>query len=72
MKKIFIFIILITFSPKFAMAYLGPGTAFGVILGSIGVLVAIIVFLFGIVWFPLRRLLKRNKIKENKKNKIDN
>ena len=55
-----------------SFAYLGPGVGGGVIAATIGVAVAIIAALFGLIWFPIKRLLKKKKIeKENQQNKVD-
>lgn len=67
MIRIIIYILIIVF-PKSAFAYLGPGTGIGVILGSIGILVAIIISLFGLVWFPIKRFLKSRKLKDKEEN----
>lgn len=51
-------------------AYLGPGIAGGTILAILGIIFAFLAIIFGLVWFPIKRLIK--KIRENnKKNKID-
>jgi hypothetical protein len=55
--------------PFFAHAYLGPGVGGGVIAATIGVVVAIFAALFGIIWFPLKRFLKK---KREKKDNIPN
>ena len=52
-----------------SFAYLGPGIGGGVIAATIGIIFAIIAFIFGILWFPLKRLI--NKYKKNKEKKID-
>ncbi len=55
-----------------SFAYLGPGVGGGVIAATIGVIVAIFVALFGLIWFPVKRLLKKIKEKkENQQNKVD-
>jgi len=56
------------FYPTFAYAYLGPGMGGGIIMAFIGIIVAIFVALFGILWFPLKRLFKNKKNKKNKKS----
>jgi len=61
------FILLI---PSSSYAYLGPGLGGGVIAATLGIIFAIIAFIFGILWFPLKRLI--NKSKKNKEKKIDN
>lgn len=71
MKK-FIFIILyILMFPNLAYAYLGPGIGGGILAATLGIIVAIFAAIFGIIWFPLKRLLKKRKEKENHNNKID-
>ena len=68
MNKILISFFLFFIFSNSAQAYLGPGTGIGVILGSLGILVALLVSIFGIIWFPIRRLLNRNKSKDKNKN----
>ena len=63
----FLFISITTSS----VAYLGPGVGGGVIAAVIGVIVAIFVALFGLIWFPVKRLLKKRKEKKNQQNKLD-
>ena len=55
-----------------AFAYLGPGIGGGVIAATIGIVVAIFAGLFGLIWFPLKRLLKKRKEKKKQQqDKID-
>jgi len=51
-------------------AYLGPGVGGGVIAATIGIIVAIFAALFGLIWFPVKRLLKKKK--NQQQNKFDN
>ena len=71
LKKIF-FISIFFMMLTTAHAYIGPGMSGGVIAATIGVIVAIIAALFGLIWFPMKRLLKRRKektvLKDNKLN----
>lgn len=46
-------------------AYIGPGMGGGLIAATIGIVVAIIAALFGILWFPLKRLWIKIKAKKN-------
>ena len=63
------FIFFITTS---SFAYLGPGVSGGLIAVTIGVIVAIVAALFGLIWFPVKRLLKKRKEKkENQQNIVD-
>ena len=64
-------IILILFSSTVAHAYLGPGMGGGLIAASLGVVVAIFAALFGLIWFPVKRLLKKRKEKkEQQQDKV--
>ena len=57
-------------TPSFA--YLGPGMAGGVIAATIGIIVAIFAALFGLIWFPVKKILKKRKVKkEQQQNKVD-
>ena len=54
-------IILVFLLPESVLAYFGPGTglsAFGVFLA---VVAGIMVALFGFVWYPIKRLLRKKK-----------
>ena len=69
LTKITIILFFLT-SPSYA--YLGPGVGGGMIAATIGVIIAILAAIFGLIWFPIKRLLKkiRNQ-KEIKQNKVD-
>jgi len=50
-------------------AYLGPGIGGGILAATLGVIIAILAAIFGLIWFPLKRFLKKRKErKEKKKN----
>ena len=53
--------------PNVASAYVGPGVGAGVIAAVLGVLGAIVLLLGGIVYFPIKRYLKKRK----SRNKAD-
>ena len=61
--------LIIIFYSSIAYAYIGPGMGGGMIAATIGVVVAIFAAIFGILWFPIKRFLKkkRNKNEEIKK-----
>ena len=72
MKKILLISILILIENT-AFAYIGPGMTGGVFAATMGIIVAIFAALFGLIWFPVKRLLKKRKEKADlKKNKLDN
>lgn len=45
-------------------AYIGPGLGAGAVATVIGILVSIFLAVFGIVWYPFKRFLKRKKSEE--------
>ena len=63
LKKISFILILILIDNT-AFAYIGPGMTGGVITATIGIIVAIFAVLFGLIWFPIKRLLKKRKKKQ--------
>ena len=71
-KKIFLILMLILIENT-ALAYIGPGMTGGVFAATIAIIVAIFAALFGLIWFPIKRLLKKRKEKVVLKNdKLDN
>ena len=72
MYKLILTTLLFFFITTSSFAYLGPGVVGGVITATIGFIVAIFAALFGLIWFPVKRLLKKRKEKkENQQNKVD-
>ncbi len=67
MSKILISTLLLFFMTSSSYAYIGPGMGGGIILATIGIVIAIFAAIFGIVWFPIKRLIKRIKDKKSKK-----
>jgi hypothetical protein len=49
---------LITY-PLGAFAYVGPGLGAGALGVIIGVIVSVLLAIFAVVWYPLKRLMKR-------------
>ena len=56
------FIIVIFFSDNL-FAYIGPGMGGGVIAAVVGIIVAIFLGFFAIVFYPLKRLISKKKKK---------
>ena len=54
-----------------AFAYLGPGIGGGMIVATLGIIVAISAALFGLIWFPIKRILKKKETKKDKLNNFD-
>jgi len=60
MRQINLIIALLIISSP-ASAYIGPGMGGGVIAAVLGVTGAVILALFGILYYPIKRMLKNRK-----------
>ena len=60
MKKTNLIIILLSISSP-VFAYIGPGMGGGVIAAVLGVIGAVLLALFGILYYPIKRMLKNRK-----------
>lgn len=47
--------------PSPAFAYIGPGVAAGAIASVLGVLGSIVLGIFAVIYYPIKRVLKRHK-----------
>ncbi len=63
-----IYLIVLLVLPSSAIAYIGPGMAGGVVAASFAIITAIFICIFGVIWFPIRRMLKKKKDKLNLKD----
>ncbi len=60
--KIILFLIIL---PNFALAYVGPGMSGGFIVAVLGIFVALFLALFGVIYYPIKRMInKKKKIKK--------
>ena len=55
--------VLLAFCPVVCVAYVGPGLGVGVIGVILGVIGSILIALFAVFWYPLKRMLKQRKQK---------
>ncbi len=46
-------------TPAPALAYMGPGLGLGAITTSLGILGALLLGLISLLWYPLKRLIRR-------------
>jgi hypothetical protein len=53
--------LVVTLQASAAQAYIGPGVASGALAAVVGVLGAIFLALFAVIYYPIKRLLKRRK-----------
>ena len=57
-------LIFILFFPSVTLAYLGPAIGGGIISATVGIVIAILAAIFGILWFPIKRFFKKKKNKK--------
>jgi hypothetical protein len=59
-----IWVLFLFLSPSVAYAYVGPGMLGGAFLAVIGFVIAVFIALISILYYPLKRMLKRRKKKK--------
>ena len=69
-KSIFIISLFLISMPSYA--YIGPGMGGGVIAAIVGFFAAILLALWGILYYPIKRALKNRKDKKMLSKKLDN
>jgi|TARA_Y100000294_G_C8461620_1_gene298867 hypothetical protein len=71
-KKFIPFIFFFSFLllvPQITFAYIGPGIALGTIITLLAVVGLFILALLSVIYYPIKRLIKRLKSKKQSKNK---
>ena len=68
LEKKVVVALLMLLCPLAAYAYIGPGLGLGTIGVVLGILGAIILAFFAILWYPLKRLFQRKRSNEESKN----
>ncbi len=62
-KQLKIFLLMpLLFTALPAHAYIGPGAGAGTIAVVLGILASIVMAFFAILWYPVKRLLKKRKV----------
>ena len=70
--RIILVILLILFNySSYANAYIGPGIGLGALISVVGVILAIIFLLIALIWFPLKRYLRKKIDKKANNDKND-
>ena len=64
MRLITLIVLILTSTSAFA--YVGPGLGLGVIGVLLGAVVAVLLAIFGVIWYPMKRMLKKKKTAESK------
>lgn len=55
----------VSLAPVPAVAYVGPGSGLSAIGAFLALLAGIVVALFGFIWYPVKRLLRKRKAVED-------
>lgn len=63
-----VIVLLLLFTSNIAYAYVGPGLGLGVIGAFFGVILAIFLAIVGVIWYPIKRLLKKRGQSTNSAN----
>ena len=72
MYKIILLTLLFFLINTYSFAYLGPGVGGGMMAATLGIIFALLAAIFGLIWFPLKRLLKKRRQEKNQQqNKVD-
>jgi hypothetical protein len=50
--------------PLQASAYVGPGLGAGMVAAVLGVVAGLLMLVVGVVWYPIKRLVKRFRAKK--------
>jgi hypothetical protein len=67
-KPFLVFCLALVLLPVTAHAYVGPGVGAGTIAVVLGILSTIFLAFVGIVWYPIKRLIKGRKAAKAQKN----
>ncbi len=57
--------------PNVAFAYIGPGLGVGTVVVVLGILLSLILGIFAVFWYPIKRLFKRKKGPATDSNEVD-
>ncbi len=65
----FIFaLLLVLFIPQPVLSYVGPGAGIAAIGAFLAIVAGVIAAIFGFLWYPIKRLLRKLKKSQSKNN----
>jgi len=59
MHYVLLFLFISALLPDNAHAYVGPGLGLGVIGAIVGIITALFLAVVGVIWYPLKRMLRK-------------
>ena len=68
-SNFFIFLAIFIVFPQVSFAYIGPGLALGTIVLTFGVVIVLLLAILAIMYYPIKKMIKNNKLRKLKKNK---
>lgn len=60
-RRLFAMTVLVALVPVAAQAYIGPGLGAGALAAALGVVGSVVLGLFAVLYYPIKRLLRRRK-----------
>ena len=60
-SSVLVVLLVICLAPSSAMAYIGPGGGLSALGALLAVVLAVILAIFGFVWYPIKRLYRKLK-----------
>jgi hypothetical protein len=68
-KSLVLFLVLFYFFPRHCLAYLGPGVGLSAIGAFLAFIAGGIVVIVGLIWYPIRQIIRRWRKPADNKNK---
>ena len=68
-SNFFIFLAIFIVFPQVSFAYIGPGLALGTIVLTLGIVIVLLLAILAILYYPIKKMIKNNKLRKLKKNK---
>ena len=69
MRFSFLALLLASFTPSMAFSYVGPGMGGGAIAIVFGIFLALFFGLIGVFYYPIKKILRKNRNTHDKKRK---